>query len=109
MVFSLFCLKHSEIAAKRVKLEQVSANDPIHFFQPDDTEEYECLWESVTQQRNKVLRAETGDYANHAIKGSEKGKLVYHFFFFIYFLLIIYSFLTFLLLSLLWKLEKLLC
>ena len=70
--------KHSEIAAKRVKPGQVSACDPLYFFQPGDIEEYECLWESGTQQWNRVLRAEIGDHANHAIKGLEKGRLAYH-------------------------------
>lgn len=49
--------KHSEIAAKRVKLGQVSASDPIHFFQPGDIEQYECLLESGTKQGNRVLKA----------------------------------------------------
>lgn len=49
--------KPSEIAAKRVKLGQISASNPFHFLQSGDIEEYECLWESGTQQSNRVLES----------------------------------------------------
>lgn len=73
--------KHSETAAKSVKMGQVSVSDPIHFFQPGAIQQYESLWESGTRQCNRVLRVEAGDYANHAIKGLEKGRLSCHFLF----------------------------
>jgi len=69
--------------------------------------EYECLWESGTWQCNRVLRAETGDYANHAIKELENDGLLYHFLF--VFFTLHTQFLDILLLSVLCKLQKLFC
>ncbi|RMC12928.1 hypothetical protein DUI87_10455 [Hirundo rustica rustica] len=40
-----------------------------------DIEEYEYLWESGIQQCNTMLKADTGEHANHAIIGLEKGRL----------------------------------
>lgn len=83
MVFSFFLLKkHSETAAKKVKLKKVSAfsfQHFIHFFKPGDIEEYEYLWQSTIQQCNMMLKADIEEYANLALIGFEKGRLVYQF------------------------------